>query len=220
MMNPPEYFSLSLVSQVGRGRLRRAAACTLTLLLLCNSALGAAAAKAARKPVPKVAEARATEAKAGDGELVSFKLTIKGEGFGRAAEAVTLALLNTEGEDAVESGEAAVESITPTKIVARILARPGPYSLRLKIGKAAADTSELGPLAVEAPTDVTPVGTQRAAVEPDPVGIDIEEPEVFAYPSDGGQKRYAVIVKRKGGKFFETDPGSSRSFSRPRSRPT
>jgi hypothetical protein len=206
MMNPPEYFSLSLVSQVGRGRLRRAAACTLTLLLLCNSALGAAAAKAARKPVPKVAEARATEAKAGDGELVSFKLTIKGEGFGRAAEAVTLALLNTEGEDAVESGEAAVESITPTKIVARILARPGPYSLRLKIGKAAADTSELGPLAVEALTEVTPVGTQRAAVEPDPVGIDIEEPEVFAYPSDGGQKRYAVIVKRKGGKFFETDP--------------
>lgn len=206
-MKAPQCLSLSRVSRAARGRLRRATACALTTLLLCNAALGAAKVQAARKPAPKVADARATEAKTGDDGRVSFKLTIKGEGFGRAADAVTLALLNTDGEDAVEGEETAVESVTPTKIVAQVVAKPGPYSLRLRIGQAAADTSEIGPLAVAPAAQETAAGAARAAAPPrEPEGIDIEEPEVFAHPSDGGQKRYTVVVKWKGGDFFGTDP--------------
>lgn len=205
-MKAPKCLSLSRVSQTARGRLRKAAACALTLLLLSNAALGAAAVKAVRKLAPKVVVATISEAKAEEGGLVSLKLTIKGEGFGRAADAVTLALLNTDGVDALKENEAAIESITPTKIVAQVSVKPGPYSLRLKIGTAAADTFEIGPLAVAEIAIETP-DTTPAAEPPDPKGINIEEPEVFAHPSDSGQKRYTVVVKwKKGGDYFGNDP--------------
>lgn len=205
-MKAPLYTSLARVSASARGHLRRAAACLLTTLLLSHVALAAAPTKAVRKPAPKVAEATASEARADEGGRVSFKLTIRGEGFGRAAEAVKLALLNTDGEDALEGEETAVESVTPTKIVAQVVARPGPYSLRLKIGKAAADTSEIGPLAI-AEVEQKPDRTIPAGAQLEPEGIDIEAPEVFAHPSDSGQKRYTVVVKWRGGKYFGTDPG-------------
>lgn len=205
-MKAPKYLSLSLVSQAAHGRLRKATACALTLLLLSNAALGAAAAKAVRKLAPRVAVATTSEAKAEEGGLVSLKLTIKGEGFGRAADAVTLTLLNTDGVDALKENEAAIESITPTKIVAQVSVKPGPYSLQLKIGTAAADTSEIGPLAVAEVAVAKSDDTPRPAVLPDPKGIKIEEPEVFAHPSDSGQKRYTVVVKWKDGSYFGTDP--------------
>ncbi|MDT5271819.1 MAG: hypothetical protein QOH49_4005 [Acidobacteriota bacterium] len=207
-MKAPKYSSLTRVSPTRRGRLRRTTACALTILLLCNAALGASKIKAVRKPAPRVTEARATEARAEDSRHVSFKLTIRGEGFGQTAEAVTLALLNADSKDAVEGDETSVESVTPSKIVAQVVARPGPYSLRLKIGKAAADTSQIGPLAV--PTDPKPAVTAEAGDAAPPRGINLEAPEVYAYPSDGGLKRYALVVKRKqgegAGEFFATDP--------------
>lgn len=214
-MKAPKNVSLSRVSRTEEvppaalARLRRAAACALTLLLLCNAAPGAAAlkrAKAARKPAPRVAEARASGAKAEDGGRVSFTLTIRGERFGRSAEAVTLALLNSGGEDAVEGEETTFESVTPTKIVAKVVAAPGHYSLRLKIGNAAADTSEIGPVAVAAGGGGEEAAAARPAASPTPGGIDIEAPEVYAYPSDGGLKKYALVVKWKAGEFFATDP--------------
>lgn len=207
-MKAPRYLSLSLVSQAARGRLRKTAACALTLLLLSNAALGAAAAKAVRKAAPKVAVATTSEAKPEEGGLVSLKLTIRGEGFGRTADAVTLALLNTDGTDALREKEAVIESVTPTKIVAQVSVKPGPYSLRLKIGTAAADTSEIGPLAVAEIVIEKPDAPPAQPSGPqDPKGIKIEEPEVFAHPSDSGQKRYTVVVKWKGGSYFGTDPG-------------
>lgn len=206
-MKAPKYSSLARVSQAARGRLRKAASCALTLLLLSNAALGAGAAKAVRKLAPKIVVATASEAKAEEGGRVSFKLTIKGEGFGRAADAVTLALLNTDGVDALRDSEAAIESVTPTKIVAQVSAMPGPYSLRLKIGTVAADTSELGPLAVAEVVVKKLDDPAQLGQPPDPKGINIEEPEVFAHPSDGGQKRYTVVVKwKKGGDYFGNDP--------------
>lgn len=204
-MIAPKYVSLSRTSPAARASLRRATACALTILLLCNAALGAAAGKAARRQAPRVAEASASEVKETAGGLVSFKLTIKGEGFGRSAEAVSLALLNTKGDDAVEGEETTLESVTPTKIVASVVASPGPYSLRLKIGRAAADTSDLGPLAVAAEAGTVNASAQDAD-QPLPRGITIEEPEVFAYPSDGGLKKYALVVKRKEGALFAADP--------------
>lgn len=39
-----------------------------------------------------------------------------------------------------------------------------------------------------------------------PASITIEEPDVSAYPSDGGLKKYAIVIKRKEGEFFGTDP--------------
>jgi hypothetical protein len=48
-----------------------------------------------------------------------------------------------------------------------------------------------------------------ASAQPSPAPIAIEPLEasdVFAYPSDGGLKKYAVIVRWKDGKFFPTDP--------------
>ena len=182
-----------------RARLRRATACALTILLLCNAALGASAAKAAKKPAPKVlkvTEAKPSALKAADDGRVSFKLTIKGEGFGTSPEAVSLALLNADGEDAVASDETTVESVEPTKIVARVVASPGPYSLRLKIGKTAADTAALGPVMPK--ITKTP---KRGSPSP----IEIEAPEVSAYTSEGTLKKYALVVKRKDGNFFETD---------------
>lgn len=204
-MIAPKYVSLSLMSPASRGSVRRATACALTILLLCNAALGAAAGKAAKRLAPKVAEASASEVKETAGGLVSFKLTIRGEGFGRAAEAVSLALLNTKGVDAVEGEQTTLESVTPTKIVASVVASPGPYSLRLKIGRAAADTSDLGPLAVAADAATVNASPQTPA-RTRPSGIVIEEPEVFAYPSDGGLKKYALVVKWKDGEFFAADP--------------
>ena len=200
-MKPPMYPCLS------QARLRRAAACAVTILLLCNAALGATKAQSARKPAPRVADARATEPKE-EGGRVSFKLTIKGEGFGQSADAVKLALMNTEGEDALGEKDFTVESVTPTKIVAQVTAKPGPYSLRLSVGRAAADTSQIGPLAVPA-GDVknAPAGAQ-AGGQDGLKGLAIETPEVFAYPSDGGMKKYALVVKRKQGEgeYFATDP--------------
>jgi hypothetical protein len=180
-------------------RLRRATACALTILLLCNAALGASAAKAAKKPAPKAAkvtEAKPSAVKSVDGGRVSFKLTVKGEGFGTSPEAVSLALLNEDGEDAVASDETAIESVEPTKIVAQVVASHGPYSLRLKIGKTAADTAALGPV-------TTKLTKTSKGGSPSP--IEIEAPEVSAYTSEGTLKKYALVVKRKDGNFFETD---------------
>jgi hypothetical protein len=180
------------------------------MLLLCNAALGASAAQAAKRPAPKVVkvtEAKPSAAKAAEEGRVSFTLTVKGEGFGTSADAVSLMLLNADGEDAVASDGTTVESAAPTKIVAHVVASPGPYSLRLKIGKANADTSALGPLAV-----VTAAGgeTQQIAAQPvapaQPGGIEIETPEAYAHPSDSGLKRYSLVVKRKSGEYFATDP--------------
>lgn len=204
-MKAPRYANLSPVPS-SRGGLRRATACALTILLLSNAALGAAKVKAQPKPAPRVVVASVAEAKEEDGGRVSFKLTIKGEGFGQSADAVKLTLLNTDGEDALEGMETVVESVTPTKIVAQVAAKPGPYSLRLKIGKVAADTSEIGPLAVAEVVMEEPDGPAQLSEPPDPQSIKIEEPEVFAHPSDGGQKRYTVVVKWKNGKHFGTDP--------------
>src|SRR2546423_3726487 len=40
-----------------------------------------------------------------------------------------------------------------------------------------------------------------------PVGIDIESQEVYPYPSDGGLKKYALVVKKKESEFqFDGDP--------------
>lgn len=200
-MTPPKYFSLS------QGRLRRTAAYAVTILLLCNGALGATQAKTGRKAAPKVAAVRATEIKVEAGGRVSFKLTIKGDGYGQSAEAVKLSLLDTDGEDALGEEDVTFESVTPTKIVAQIITKPGPYSLRLNIGRAVADTSQIGPLAVPAGETDEDVNDTRAVAARPPAGLALEDPEVFAYPSDGGLKKYALVVKRKQGEgeFFATD---------------
>jgi hypothetical protein len=209
-MKAPNYASRPRAPQANetprtaRARLRRATACALTILLLCNAALGAAAsAKGAKKSAPKAAkaakvtDAKASAAKAADDGRVSFTLTVRGEGFGRSDEAVSLSLLDRDGDDALVAEETTFESVTPTKIVARVTASPGPYSLRLKVGKGDADTSALGPVAAV----LTP-RSRRAAPSP----IEIEAPEVSAYASEGALRKYALVVKRKDGNFFETDP--------------
>src|ERR1044072_9204041 len=105
-----------------RARLRRATACALTILLLCNAALGASVSKAAKKTAPKggkVTEGKPAAVKAADEGRISFKLPITGKGFGTSRDAVSLALLNADGEDAVEPSETAVDSGEPTQIGGR-----------------------------------------------------------------------------------------------------
>jgi hypothetical protein len=180
----------------------RAAPACLLLGLLCCGVAGSARAQGARRrspraeaatvKAPKVVGAKASAAASAGTRLISFTLTVWGEGFGQSAGAVSLALLDTDGEDAVESERTKVESVEDSKIVFRVAAPPGSYRLRLKVGASSADTSLAGPVTVSLRPTLSP--------------INIEEPEVSAYPSDGGLRKYAVVVKRKGGEFFGTDP--------------
>src|SRR2546421_603331 len=53
----------------------------------------------------------------------------------------------------------------------------------------------------------SPVGDAAGAATKKPVGIVIEGQEVYPYPSDGGLKKYALVVKKKESDFqFDGDP--------------
>jgi hypothetical protein len=53
-----------------------------------------------------------------------------------------------------------------------------------------------------------PSPTPQTAAQPTPSPLALEDPEFYAYPTDDGLKRYALVVKRKDGdgSFFGTDP--------------
>jgi hypothetical protein len=88
---------------------------------------------------------------------------------------------------------------------ASAVARKGaPKAARVKrpAAKAAGATAKSGDEAAAA----QPSPTQQTPAPPSPIAI--EAPEVYAYPSDDGLKKYALVVKRKDGdgNFFSTDP--------------
>jgi hypothetical protein len=174
---------------------------SLCALLLCFLFCGVAAAKGVKRRTPMVTDAKTAAAQVSEGN-VSFTLTLKGAGFGKTADRVSLVLLNSEGEDAIKKDKTTIESVEDGKVVFNVVASPGPYSLRLKIGKVSADTSAIGPVA----PDAKGPDAKKAGMNKTPAHIGIEYDQ-FAYPSDGGLKKYSLVVKRtEGDKLFETDP--------------
>src|SRR5947209_4662238 len=89
-------------------------------------------------------------------------------------------------------------SVLPLNGVAAAAGGKGARKAALKVAQAKPKVAQAKP---------SPVGDAAGAATKKPVGIVIEGQEVYPYPSDGGLKKYALVVKKKESDFqFDGDP--------------